>query len=1360
MNKTSSISPAKKALLEKWKKGNSKAETIPQRQNSQPIPLSFSQQRLWFIDQLYQGSSFYNIASIIHLKGLLNLEALQQSFNEIIDRHEAWRTTFTTVDEQPMQVVLPKLNWDLPIVNIDYLSDKDWELKVKQIGIQEAQKPFNLATDALVRATLLKRSEEEHILLLTIHHIVTDGWSMNVFAQELATLYAAFSQGKSSPLAKLPIQYADFTIWQRDRLQGKLLETQLNYWKQHLGGKLPVLQLPTDYPRPTVATFKGAKQYFTFSRILTKALNEFSQQEGCTLFMTLLAAFNTLLYRYTEQEDILVGSAIANRNRAELEGLIGLFVNNLVLRNNLSGDPSFREFLSRVKDVTLSAYTYQDVPFEKLVEELQPERDLSRNPLFQVMFILQNAPTLVEDISGLTLRALEIDNGRSEFDISVSMSESQQELTGFLEYSTDLFDSVTIGRFIEHFQTLLESIVTNPNQNISKLPLLTAKEQQLLVWNNTRADYPREASLHQLFEKQVELSPEAVALITQLEQLTYQQLNQKVNQLANYLIKLGVTTETIVAVCLERSIDTIVAILAILKAGGVYLPLDPNYPFERLQFTIADSQVSLVISYASLRNCWENVKVIALDTEGKNIQQESQKNPPSISGGDNLAYAIYTSGSSGTPKGVLGTHRGTVNGLHWLWEAYPFAPGEVCCQKTAISFVDSVWEIFAPLLQGVPTVIITDAIALDPQLFLETLAYYRVSRLVLVPSLLRVLLNNYSHLTQNLSYLKLWIASGEALTVDLVQNFKNLLPKAKLINLYGSSEVSANATCYDTSLLGEKSLTVPIGYPIANTQIYILDRHLQLAPIGVTGELYVSGDGLAKSYLHRQKLTEQRFIESAFLPGIKLYKSGDLARYLNNGQLEYLGRNDDQIKIRGFRIELGEIASAIAQHPSVQNSIVIAHIDTQQDKSIVAYIVTKKENITQIQQYLQPKLPAFMMPSAFVALDELPLTPNGKVDKQALLSNDIIQTKSTKSFIAPRNFTELALTKIWQQLLNTKSIGVTDNFFDLGGHSFLAVRLIAQIYERFGHNLALSVLFENATIEKLAKIVSQPVSLSSGSPLVAIQSSGSLRPFFCVHAAGGDVNNYLILARKLGIEQPFYALEQTPNQPEIHQLSVEETATYYLKEIQNLQPQGPYLLGGWCYGGIIAFEMAQQLQRQNETVDLLIVIDAILPKTVIYPTKDDDAKLILRLAEAIKNWFDIDFAVSYLELQNLTLKEQFYLLFGKANLNISDLEMEQHLLSYQLFKAHIQAMRNYVPQVYTQEINLIKAGEIITHDFESVEFHSDDSLLGWGKYSQKPINMIDIPGNHFSIFNEPHIQELAKQLKILLERTQKKHGQI
>ncbi|MDZ8228014.1 amino acid adenylation domain-containing protein [Nostoc sp. ChiVER01] len=1353
----SNLSTTKKALLEKLKGGKFKAETIPQRQSSEPVLLSFSQQRLWFIDQLYYGSSFYNISSALHLKGFLNVTALQQSLNEIIHRHEAWRTNFITVDEQPLQVISSQVNGNLNIINIEHLFGTNWEVEVTKIANTEAKKPFDLAKDLLVRATLLRLSEEEHVLLLTIHHIVTDGWSMGVFAQELAKLYAAFCAGKPSPLPELPIQYGDFAIWQRDRLQGKLLETQLNYWKQQLGGKLPVLQLPTDRLRPAVATFKGAKQYFTFSKQLTQALNKFSQQEGCTLFMTLLAAFNTLLYRYTDQEDILVGSSIANRNRAELEGLIGLFVNNLVLRNNLGGNPSFREFLSRVREVTLNAYAHQDLPFEKLVEALQPERDLSRNPLFQVMFILQNAPTPVKEVSGLNLRALEIDGGTSEFDISVSISEFEQELTGFWEYNTDLFDSSTIKRLIDNFHTLLESIVSNPNQNISELRLLTAQEQKQLLeeWNNTSADYPGDVSLHQLFEQQAKRSPNILALIDQSEQLTYQQLNQKVNQLTHYLINLGITSE-IVGICLERSIDMVVAILAIFKAGGAYLPLDPNYPVERLQFMLADSQVSLVISNTSLINRLDKITAIALDTEWDTIQKKSPENPVSKSSENDIAYVIYTSGSTGTPKGVLGTHRGTVNGLHWLWKTYPFTTDEICCQKTAISFVDSVWEIFAPLLRGIPTVIIPDAIAKDPQLFLENLARHKVSRLVLVPSLLRILLDSYSHLTQNLSHLRLWICSGEALSVDLAQNFQKLLPNAKLINLYGSSEVSANVTFYDTNLLTEKSTNVPIGYPINNTQVYVLNRHLHIVPIGVVGELCIGGYGLAKGYLHRTGLTDERFIDNPFVPGNKLYKTGDLVRFLNNGQLEYLGRYDDQIKIRGFRVELGEITSAITQHPSVQDAVVISRQDAQDEQYLVAYIVTKQEDlIPQIIQYLQHKLPSFMIPAAFVVVDTIPLTPNGKVDKNSLPNDDLIRLHSTKSFIAPRNFTELALEKIWSNLLNISPIGVTDNFFDLGGHSFLAVRLMAKIYERFGHNLPLSTLFENTTIEKLAKIVSQPVSLGSGSPLVAIQASGSLRPFFCIHAAGGDVNNYPIVAKKLGKEQPFYALEQTPEQLDFAVISVEATAANYLKEIRTVQPKGPYLLGGWCYGGVIAFEIAQQLQRQGETVDLLVVIDAILPETVIQPTKDDDAKFLLRLAESVKSWFNVDFSVSYEELRNLPVDEQFHLLFKKVNLELSNTEMEQYISGFKLFKAHIQAMRNYVPQVYPHEITLFIASEIINHDFDSSEFYTDDPLLGWGKCSSQPIKTVEVPGNHFSMFTEPHVQELANQLKNCLDQAQK-----
>ncbi|HCF29926.1 MAG TPA: non-ribosomal peptide synthetase, partial [Cyanobacteria bacterium UBA11049] len=775
-----------------------------------------------------------------------------------------------------------------------------------------------------------------------------------------------------------------------------------------------------------------------------------------------------------------------------------------------------------------------------------------------------------------------------------------------------------------------------------------------------------------------------------------------------------------------------------------------NYPRERLSFMLSDSQATVLITQQKIleKLPLSSAKTVCLDIHKDEIAQESQENLTRISSSDHLAYIIYTSGSTGTPKGVLGTHRGTVNGLHWLWKTYPFTKDEVCCQKTSMSFVDSVWEIFAPLLQGIPNVIIPDAVVKDPQLFIETLAVHKVTRIVLVPSLLRLLLDTYSHLTRNLSHLKFWITSGEALSINLAKTFRELMPFAKLINLYGSSEVSANVTYYDISLLSDKLNTIPIGRPIDNTQVYVLNHYLQPTPIGVVGELYIGGDGLARGYLHRPELTQEKFINNPFVPGSKLYKTGDLVRYLNDGNLEYLGRRDHQVKIRGFRVELREIEAVITQHSSVQDSIVIAHDDSQGEKCLIAYVVTNQDKITaQLSDYLQEKLPYYMIPSAFVVLDAIPLTPNGKVDKLALTADVLIRPDTIESFIAPRNFTELALVKIWENLLNVSPIGVRDNFFNLGGHSFLAVRLMAQIYDKFGHNLPLSTLFENPTIEKLAAIVSQPFRESSGSPLVVIHASGSKIPFFCMHGAGGGISNYFNLSRRLGEDYPFYALEYNSDQEEPELISVEETATRYLKEIRKVQPNGPYLLGGFCYGGVLAFEMAQQLQRQGETVGLLVVIDAILPKTTIQSRDDDDAKFLLRIAESIKTGNNIDFSVPFESLRDLPLHEQLHLLNKKANFIFSDAEIKDFIRHYKLFKTHVQAMRNYVPLLYPDSINIFRAKEEIIHDFENPEWNTDDPLLGWGKCSSQPIQVIEVPGDHFSMFVEPHIQELAKQLR-------------
>ncbi|MBZ8180967.1 non-ribosomal peptide synthetase [Oscillatoria salina] len=1361
MNKKSSnLSPAKKALLEKWKGGKFKAQTIPKRPDSDFVPLSSSQQRLWFIDQLYNGSPFYNIPCALHLKGTLNVTALQQSLNEILRRHEGWRTTFAIVDGQPMQAIAPELSWELAKVNLEHLSGQDWEREVHLLATSEAKKPFDLTQGPLVRATLLRISEKEHIFLLTMHHIVSDGWSIGVFLKELATLYAAFSTGQPSPLPELPIHYPDFAVWQQENLPGEQIETQLNYWKQQLGGELPVLRLPADRPRPAVATFNGAKQYFRFPKTLTEALNKLSQQEEVSLYMILLAAFNTLLYRYTEQEDIPIGSPIANRNRPELEGILGFFVNTLVMRTDLSGNPSFRTLLSRVREVTLDSYANQDLPFEKLVEELQPKRDDRFNPLFQVMFVLQNAPIPVREVAGLTLRTLEIDSGTAMLDLSVSIAESEQGLTGFWEYNTDLFDSATIARWSGNFQTLLSSIVADPNQHISELPILTAKErEQLLVeWNDTHQDYPENASLHQLFEQQVEKSPDALALIDGAEQITYRQLNQKANQLAHYLQKLGVTTETLVAICLERSVEMVVGVLAIFKAGGAYIPLDPNYPSSRLAFMLSDSQASVLLTKQEiLEKLSESLegestaKTVCLDTCQDSIARECQENPVSKSSADNLAYVLYTSGSTGTPKGVLGTHRGTVNGLNWMWKTYPPQGVEICCHKTAISFGDSIWEIFGPLLQGLQAVIIPDAIVKDTRLFIETLARHQVTRIMLVPSLLGVMLDTYRDLTKKLSKLKIWITSGEPLALDLTQTFRQLMPSAKLLNFYGLSEVSANVICYDTSCLPEKANSVFIGRPIDNTQVYVLDRHQQPTPIGVFGELYIGGVPLARSYLHRPELNQKHFLDNPFLPGTKLYKTGDLVRYRNDGNLEYLGRGDDRVKIRGFRIELGEIEAAIAKHPDVKETAVIAREDDRGERRLIAYVVTDADNIVpKLRSYLRKNLPDYMVPSAFAVLDAFPLTPSGKVDKRSLPTKDLIRANSTESFVPPRDTWEFALVQIWENLLNISSIGVTDDFFELGGHSLLAARLIAQINERFGQKLPLSILFQGATIENLAKVLQQQIGSNSDSPLVPIRSSGSRIPLFCVHPAGGNIITYPNLASKLDAEQPFYALEQSPIQQEPEIISVEETATHYIEEIRAVQPKGPYLLAGWCYGGLIAFEMAQQLQRQGEKIALLAVFDAIIPETKPQPTKDDDAKFIIRSAEALKYLFGIDLSVSYNEISHLTPEEQFNLLMKKANI-VSNTEIQQHFRYYQLFKAHVQAMRDYVLQVYTNEITLFRAREEIPHDFQSAELYSDDPFLGWSKYSEQPIKVIEVPGNHFSMFAEPHIQELGQQLKICLD---------
>jgi amino acid adenylation domain-containing protein len=1044
-----------------------------------PLPLSYAQQRLWFLEQLGLSYHAYNLLEALRLCGSLQVETLVQGLEEIVRRHEVLRTTFTNIAGQPLQIVGLVTRLPVAVVDLRERSQREQEAQVDTLAQAEVQRPFDLTQGPLMRATLVRLTDVDHVLLLAMHHIVFDGWSHGVFWRELTMLYGAFMTGQPSPLPALSIQYADFAHWQQQWLRGEVLDTQLAYWKRQLSGVSP-LHLPPDPPHPAVQTFRGARHVLTLSPTLTQALKTLSQQHGVTLFMTLLAAFQTLLHCYTGQNDIAVGSLIANRDRVELEGLIGFFVNTLVLRTNLSDDPSFRELLTRVRDVTLEAYEHQAVPYEKLLEELQPPRDLSRNPLFQVMCVLHNTPHQVLELPGLTVDPLEIDPGTARFDVTLEFWETPEGLCGRFEYSTDLFEAATMARMSGHLQTLLEGIVADPEQRLSLLLLLTAEERHRLLveWNTTTAPSPDAQCIHGLFEAQVTRTPDAVAVICGDESLTYHELNRRANQVAHYLLALGVGPEAMVGLCIERSLAMVVGLLGILKAGAAYLPLDPTYPSERLGFMLEDAQPPVVLTHERLVSSLPayGAQVVYLDAHWPTIAQYNDDNPVSGTIADNVAYLLYTSGSTGRPKGVLGVHRATLNALAWMWQAYPFATHEVCCQKTSVSFGDSIQELLGPLLRGIRTVLIPDAVLKDLTRFVQTLALYRVTRLILVPSLLRILLDTFSDLQDRLPNLQLWFAGGEALPSDLWQRFRERLPYSRLINLYGASEASDDTTWYDTSLAPYALACMPLGRTIANKQVYVLDQYLQPVPIGIPGELYVGGSSLTRGYLNRPELTAEHFIPHPFshAPGKRLYKTGDLVRYRPDGNLEYLGRLDHQVKLRGIRIELGEIEAALAQHSAVQETIVVAHEDIPGELRLVAYVVLTQEPgppIRELRRFLAKQLPAAMVPATFVMLEALPLTPSGKVDRRALRVPSALRPTVEDVYVAPRTPTEQQVAAIWCHLLSLERVGIHDNFFELGGHSLLAMQLLSRVRDATHIEVSLFSFFETPTVAGMAATV-------------------------------------------------------------------------------------------------------------------------------------------------------------------------------------------------------------------------------------------------------------------------------------------------
>jgi amino acid adenylation domain-containing protein len=1033
-----------------------------------PLPpsTSYAQDGLWFLDQLEPGSAAYNVPVALRLHGPLEIEALEQSLSDIVRRHEVLRTSFAAVDGHPIPVVAPARSLPLHAVDLTQLPPTEREAEALRLATQEAQRPFDLARGPLLRTTLLRLDEQEHVLLLTMHHIVVDEWSRIVLYRELSTLYAGYAGGKRRPLPDLPIQYTDFAGWQRAHLQGEALETHLAYWRQRLGGAPPVLDLPTARPRPAVLGSSGERMAFTLPPRLDEPLRAIGREQGATLYMTLLAAFQTLLARYSGQEDIVIGSPIAGRTRRELEGLIGYFVNMLPLRADLSGDPTFREALGRVRDVCLEAYAHQDLPFEQLVEALQPERDPSRTPLFQAVFQLERAAEEALDLAGVTIRPLAVDTGTARFDLTLALTESEQGLRGELHYRRELFEEGWIQRLLEHFQMLLEGIVADPDRRLSELPLLSAAERhQLLVgWNDTAVDFPGERCLHELFEAQAARTPDAVAVVFEGQELSYGELNGRANQVAHYLQNLGVGPEVLVGLYLERSLGLVVGLLGIMKAGGAYVPLDASYPEARVAFMLEDTQAGVVVTQERLlgRLPAGGARVVCLDRDWALIAKERAENLKGEATAENLAYVIYTSGSTGQPKGVAVEHRNAVAFLDWATTAFDSRERAGVLASSSICFDPSILELFLPLSTGGTAILAENVLQLP-----DLPAAGRVTLVDTVPSAMVELLR-VGGLPPSVRTVTL---GGEPLPGPLVQEIYQPGMVQRILNLYGPTETTLYCT---TAEVAEGTCTSPpAGRPIANTQIYILDRFLQPVPTGLPGELYIGGAGLARGYHNRPELTAQTFIPNPFStePGARLYRTGDQARYLPDGNIEFLGRLDDQVKIRGFRVEPGEIAATLGQHPSVREAVVVVREDEPGDKRLVAYLAPHQEPApadSNLREFLKTKLPEYMVPSAFVTLAALPLTPNGKVDRRALPMPGAGRSERERTYLAPRTPVEEALASIWSDVLRIDRVGIDENFFDLGGHSLLATRVISRVRDGLRVDLPLRRLFEMPTIADLA----------------------------------------------------------------------------------------------------------------------------------------------------------------------------------------------------------------------------------------------------------------------------------------------------
>ncbi|HKT26875.1 non-ribosomal peptide synthetase [Dyella sp.] len=1349
------------------------------------FPLSFAQQRLWLLDQFEGRNAAYNMPVTLRLKGELHRDALQRALDDVVQRHDVLRACFESVEDAPVQRILPRMAWPLVYHDLSDLAQSAREAMAKTLIVDETRIPFDLASPPLVRGALVRCDAQEHLLLLTMHHIVSDGWSMGILMREVAAFYAHHARGLPLTLPPLPMRYVDFASWQRQWLSGEVLAQQLDYWKRQLAGSPALLALPTDRPRPSVQGRDGASLLLAVPAELSGKLKALSRKSHGSLFMTLCAAFNVLLARYAGQTDICIGTPIANRNQGDIEGLIGFFVNTLVLRTQVDLTQNFDTLLQQVRQHTLDAYAHQDVPFEQLVDVLQPERHASYTPLFQVMLVLQNAPMGELALPGLSMQLLDHESTTSKFDLTLSLMEGSDGLKGHLEYSTDLFDRHTMQRMADHFTRLLQAIVADPHCAVGKLPMLSEAERdhQLRTLNNTATAYPAQPqTLHQCFEAQAARTPHALAVMQGDASLSYAQLNARANRLAHHLRHLGVGPGALVGLCMERGVDMMVALHGILKAGGAYVPLDPAYPPERLAMILDDAGPAAILTQQHVRArlpALPGVPVLCLDGEADLLHGYAQDNPPNHTQPEHTAYVIYTSGSTGKPKGVMVPHRSL---LHYVWHCvreYLREDIAGAVVSSPLGFDATVTTLLPPLLVGKPIVLLPDDERTLPQLSARLFAPGAAWLFKITPAHLEAL----SYLGEAAAVDETGVpgeaahcivVGGEQLTLSTLRRWKGkLLPAASFVNEYGPTETTVGCCIWqlsDAAVLDTlEGTAAPIGRAIGNTQLYVLGECMQLQPLGSVGELYIGGEGVALGYLRRAELTEQRFVDDPFgQPGARLYRTGDLVRYRADGELEFLGRCDDQVKLRGFRIELGEIEQQLSELPDVQAAAVMLREDAPGEKRLVAYVVPAQEReqddaaiAAACRTGLSQRLPEYMVPNAFVVLKTLPLTVNGKVDRKALPAPDPMQTQSDAAYVAPRTPVEQTMVEIWADVLGLGKVGVFDDFFELGGQSLLATQMMSRIKRALHVELPLRAVFEASTVAALAAKVehadisatpSAPATHRVSSNLVPIRKEGDLTPLFLIHPIGGEVQYAVDLARHLDANQPVYALAasgvaagETPHG------SIREMAACYLKQIRQLQANGPYKLAGWSLGGMVAYDMAHQLRGDGESVRFVGMVDTGSSRSLRAQRRAEhafEARIFeLDACSALLHWV-IDLHPDIGDARQHAAYDELMALMERKDVDtMIAICQRESLLPQHLDMALVRRML----AVYEAGANAAEAYEAPAVDMPVTYFaaerdEGEDLTSGWQDLLGQRLDVVRIGGSHHSIVKPPHLEKLAREI--------------